>query len=277
MEKYVARLGDLSRFDAFMDYSVTFYTHDLQHYVDMFQTDDVSHFLGQWKGNSGSQWYSLIFLVPKSSYVIELVSQMKPSGSAVLPEMEQRMSDDHCSKFSSYKDNPTKTLEISSINRAASDMKTIDDVHTNLYKASTTLSIDGEVTRRCFSFTSQLDEDICFTGRAADAENDAIFSVADHEAMLWAVHASTLGNNPSSTKDKYTDSHYAQPISASGLRALKKHFTSNNPYPITKDTRLAYACEQSYIIDPTGFCVQPIGNANWPNCGWDEEAEAEVV
>merc|ERR1712127_871594 len=72
-------------------------------------------------------------------------------------------------------------------------------------------------------------------------------------------HAATLGSDPSSTKDKYSDSHYAQPISSAGLSALKQHFTQNNPYPITKDTRLAYACEQSYIIDPTGFCVQQIG------------------
>lgn len=270
MEKYDARLGDFSKFDAFMDYSVTFYTHDLQHYADMFQTDSIPHFLGQWNDSSGGQWYSMIFKVPKSNYVIELASQMKPSAGSDLPQMEQRMSDDHCTKFSSFTDTAAKILEISSINRAASDMKTIDDVHTNLYKASTTLSIDGEVTRRCYKYTSQLDEDICFTGRTSAAENDTIFSVADHEAMLWAVHAATLGSNPSSTTDKYSDSHYAQPISSAGLSALKQHFTQNNPYPITKDTRLAYACEQSYIIDPTGFCVQPIGRASWPNCGWDE-------
>jgi hypothetical protein len=270
MEKYDARLSDFSKFDAFMDYSVTFYVYDLQHYVDMFNADSVPHFLGQWTG-SGAQWYSLIFKVPKSTYVLELVSQMKPSGASDLPEMEQRMSDAHCTKFSSYEDTPAKTLEISSINRAASDMKTIDDVHTNLYKGTTTFSLDGDVTRRCYKYTNQLDEDICFTGRTSAAENDAIFSVADHEAMLWAVHAETLGSNPSSTTDKYTDSHYAQPISSAGLSALKAHFQQNDPYPITKDTRLAYACEQSYIIDPTGFCVQPIGRASWPNCGWDAE------
>jgi len=270
MEKYDARLGDFSKFDAFMDYSVTFYTYDLQHYVDVFQTDSVPHFLGQWNDGSGAQWYSMIFKVPKSTYVIELVSQMKPSTGSDLPQMEQRMSDAHCTKFSSYEDTPAKILEISSINRAASDMKTIDDVHTNLYKGSTTLSMDGEVTRRCYLYTSQLDEDICFTGRTSTAEKDAIFSVMDHEAMLWEVHAATLGSNPSSTTDKYTDSHYAQPISSAGLSALQQYFTENNPYPITKETRLAYACEQSYIIDPTGFSVQPIGRVSWPNCGWTE-------
>jgi hypothetical protein len=270
IEKYESRFGDFTKFDAFMDYSVTFYTYDLQHYIDIFKADNIQHFLGQWKDGSDGQWYSMIFQVPKSNYVIELVSQMQPSANSALPEMEQRMSDDHCTKFSSYTDTAAKNLEISSINRAASDMATIDDVHTNLYKSSTSLSIDGEVTRRCYHYTTQLDEDVCFTGRTSDAAQDAIFSVADHEAMLWAVHAGTLGSNPSSTKDKYTDSHYALPISSAGLTALKEHFTSNNPYPITKDTRLAYACEQSYIIDPTGFCVQPIGRASWPNCGWDE-------
>merc|ERR1712167_459610 len=122
---------------------------------------------------------------------------------------EQRMSDDHCTKFSSYKDTPAKTLEIASINRAASDMDTIDDVHTNLYKGTTTFTLDGEVTRRCYQYTSQLDEDVCFTSRTSDAESDAIFCVAD----------------------KYSDSHYAQPISAAGLKALKQHFTQNDPYP----------------------------------------------
>jgi len=270
LEKYVSRFSDFSKFDAFMDYSVTFYTYDLQHYIDLFKTDDVPHFLGQWKDGSSGQWYSMIFQVPKSTYVIELVSQKQPSANSDLPEMEQRMSADHCTKFSSYTDNEAKTLEISSVNRAASDMATIDDVHTNLYKSATSLSIDGEVTRRCYHHTTQLDEDVCFTSRTSDAAQDAIFSVADHEAMLWAAHAGTLGSNPSSTKDKYTDSHYAMPISSAGLRALKQHFTANNPYPITKDTRLAYACEQNYIIDPTGFSVQPIGRASWPNCGWEE-------
>jgi hypothetical protein len=269
--KYVSRFGDFSKFDAFMDYSVTFYTSDLQHYIDLFQTDSIKHFLGQWQDGSSRTWYSMIFQVPQSTYVIELVGQNKPSAASDLPEMEQRMSDDHCTKFSSYADNGAKILEISSINRAASDMATIDDVHTNLYRSSTSLAIDGEVTRRCYHHTTQLDEDVCFTSRSSDASQDAIFSVADHEAMLWAAHAGTLGSNPSSTSDKYTDSHYALPISSAGLTALKQHFTENNPYPITKDTRLAYACEQSYIIDPTGFCVQPIGRASWPNCGWDEE------
>jgi hypothetical protein len=277
-EKYDGRLGDMSKFDAFMDYSVTFFVYDLQHYVDIFSSDSISHFLGQWKDSRGDTWYSLIFRVPSSTYMIELVSLMQPKASNSLPTMEQRMSDAHCDKFRSYGDHPAKVLLISSVNRAASDMDNIDEVQTNLFKAKTTLSVnDGTVIRKCYSYDTDsslgmppsggsLDEDVCFTKRSSDSAQDAIFSVQQHEESLWAAHAGTLGSNPSSTKDKYTDSHYAMPMPSAGLSALSSYFSSNDPYPITKDTRLAYACEQSYIIDPTGYCIQPIGQASWPKC-----------
>jgi len=277
-KKYDGRLGDMSKFDAFMDYGVTFFVYDLQHYVDIFSQDSINHFLGQWNDSSGDTWYSLIFRVPSSTYLIELVSLVQPKASNSLTTMEQRMSDAHCDKFRGYGDHPAKVLLIASVNRAASDMDNVDDVQTNLFKAKTTLSVnDGKVIRKCYSYESDsslgmpgpggsLDEDVCFTERSSDSTQDAIFSVQDHEAMLWAAHAGTLGSNPSSTKDKYTDSHYAMPMPSAGLSALSSYFTSNDPYPITKSTRLAYACEQNYIIDPTGFSIQPLGQASWPKC-----------
>merc|ERR1719506_1844121 len=93
--KYAARIGDHSKFDAFMDYSTAFWTYDLQHYIDIFKADNVKHFLGQWTDSSKRQWYSLIFLVPQSSYVIELISMQASASASSLPEMEQRMSDAH--------------------------------------------------------------------------------------------------------------------------------------------------------------------------------------
>jgi hypothetical protein len=273
-EHYLSRFGDFSEFDAFMDYSVTFFTYDLQHYVDSFAADGVKHFLGQWSDGKDT-WYSLVVNVPGSTYVIELVSLMKPTGASNLPKIEQRMSSAHCDKFRSVGDHASKVLLISSINRAASDMSNIDDVHTNLFKAETTFKLDGDVVRRCYSYATSvssswgptpLDEDVCFTSRSSAASKDAIFSVKDHEEMLWAVHAETLGSNPDSTTDKYSDSHYALPLPSAGLSALASYFSSNDPYPITKSTRLAYACKQNYLIDPTGFCIQPIGNTAWPQC-----------
>jgi len=268
--------GDHSSFDAFMDYSVTFFTYDLQPYLDEFQKDQVDHFLGQWTDQTSAVWYSLIFRVPGSTYVIELASTINPDGNANLQTMEQRMSDDHCDKFRNVGSHPAHVLLISSINRASADIEAVDDVYTNLFKAKTTHTIDSDVTRRCYSFATSnlqgppgglsLDEDVCFTKRSADAAKDAIYSVQQFEEMLWASHAGTLGSNPSSQTDKYTDSHYALPLPSAGLSALASYFQSNDPYPITSDTRLAYACKQNYIIDPTGFSIQPIGQASWPRC-----------
>jgi len=277
-EHYEGRIGDHSEFDAFMDYSVTFFTHDLQPYVNSFKADGQKHFIGSWSDHTGSTWYSMVFLVPGSTYVIELVSTLKPTGvSMSSTAMEQRMSNAHCDKFRSVGDHPAHVMLISSINRAAADMDTIDDVYTNLFKGKTTQSIaTGGVVRKCYSFQTSsltgpgpataLDEDVCFTSRVSDSEKDAVFSVQQHEEMLWAAHAGTLGSNPSSTTDKYTDSHYALPMPSAGLSALASYFSSNDPYPITKSTRLAYACKQNYIIDPTGFSIQPIGQASWPRC-----------
>merc|ERR1711879_205181 len=220
-------------------------------------------------GEAKTTWYSLIFLVRDSSYVMELVSATQPSSeSANLPQMEQRMSDAHVSKFSSSKCHPAHLLLISSINRAASDMSKIDDVYTNLFKASTTHHVtEDDVERRCYNLDSSLDEDVCFTSRTSDSKKDAIFSVQGFEEMLWSVHTS-LGSSPSTlANDQYTDSHFALPMSYDGLSALSSHFASSSPFPITKDTRLAYACKQDYIIDPTGWSIQPIGMASWPNCG----------
>jgi hypothetical protein len=277
------RFGDFSKFDQFMDYSATFFTYDLQPYVDAFKKDGVPFFMSQWEaGQTKDTWYSMFFLVNASHYVVELTSAREPSvDSKALPKLEQRMSDAHVTKFKSYGAHPAHVLEISSINRATSNITMINDVYANLFEAKQTYELNQDgVVRRCYNTAgsqdalefppgpeqSDLDEDVCFTQRTSDESKDAIFSVVDFEEMLWAEHAGTIGDNADSMVDMYTENHYAQPMNSAGMTKLAKYFKSNNPYPITKDTRLAYACKQSYIIDPTGWSIQPIGQASWPKC-----------
>jgi len=282
------RLGDYSKFDQFMDYSVSLFTYTLQPYADAFKKDAVPFFVAQWEaGQSNDTWYSLFFLVNASHYVIELTSPRKPNVDAkTFPMLEPRMSDAHCQKFKSYGSHPANVLEISSINRAVSNITMVDDVYKNLFEAKLTHAINQDgVSRRCYNTGGSsgnvefppgpggmsLDEDICFTQRTADVEKDAIFSVSDFEMMLWAEHAGTIGNNANSKIDMYTENHYAQPMNSAGMTKLASYFESNDPYPITKDTRLAYACKQNYIIDPTGWSIQPLGMANWPKCSWEKD------
>jgi hypothetical protein len=178
-----ARLGDFSTFDQFMDYSVTFYTHDLQPYYDMFKKDGIPCLVAQWTvQHTRESWYSLFFLVHKSSYIIELSSPIKPDiGSTKIAKIEQRMSNALTEKFSSYPAHPAHIMWVASVNRAISNITLISDVYTDIFHATLTHSIDTEdLSRRCFKMTKQnLTDDlwnqVCFTSRTPDSKKDKIF------------------------------------------------------------------------------------------------------
>jgi len=288
------RFGDYTAFDQFMDYGVTYFTADLQPYHDAFTKDQVPFLLAEWDTEEQGTWYSLLFLVNRSHYVIELVSHMKPAiaSSVSLPKIEQRMSATRCAKYQQYSSHPAHVIFPTSVNRATSNITMIDEVYTQLFKFNPSTKIDqSDVTRRCYHNADQgppgvesrrlqsgpgggrsFDVDVCFTQRTPDAEKDKIFSVVDFEEMLWSEHAGTLASGPKGS-DKYTDHHYSM-FPQEGITTLQAHFKANPPYPITKDTRLAYACKQCYIIDPTGWSIQPGGPgcSDWQNCGYSGQA-----
>merc|ERR1711912_227618 len=135
------------------DYSTAFWTYDLQHYIDIFKADNVKHYLGQWKDGSKRQWYSMIFLVPQSSYVIELIS-MHASADASLPEMEQRMSDALCTEWSKGTKSDNNALEPVSIRRASSDLDAIDNAYTTYMGMTTSLTVsESNVQTTCYKTT----------------------------------------------------------------------------------------------------------------------------
>merc|ERR1712070_146390 len=170
--KYAARIGDHSEFDAFMDYSTAFFTYDLQHYIDIFTADNVPHFLGQWIDGSKRQWYSMIFLVPQSSYVIELISMQASVEASSLPETEQRMSDAHCTEWSKGKKYDNNAIEAVSVNRASTDLDAIDNAYVKYFKLPNSQTIsDSKVQRKCYKSHSTFD--LCFTKRESSSENDA--------------------------------------------------------------------------------------------------------
>merc|ERR1711998_41872 len=264
--KYATRIGDHSKFDAFMDYSTAFFTYDLQHYIDSFKADNVKHFLGQWTDGSKRQWYSMIFLVPQSSYVIELISMHASADASSLPEMEQRMSDALCTEWSKGKKSDNNAIEAVSVNRASSDLDAIDNAYNKYMGLTTSHTIsDSKVQRRCYQLDQQ-SFDVCFTKRESYANADAIFSVKDHEDNMWAIHAGVMGTDPTKT-DKMTDSHGGFSVNTTKLET----YFSANSFSKLLENRLAYACAQSYVIDPTGFSIQAggPGGSSFPGCGWE--------
>lgn len=250
------RLGGLEKFDAFLDYSVTFYTHSLQPYYDAFSRDKVPVLVAQWEEEASHRpWYSLFVLIPGTMYVVELTSPLKPVTAApsTLPRIEQRLALGTAAKFCTYPPHPAHILWVASVNRASSDMSAIHQQYRELLQARVTHQVHTkEVQRRCYMMSEQnateentfLWNQVCFTRRAVGSPKDKVFSVADFERMLWAEHAGTVGSNPNSQVDRYTDNHDGLLLNHQGIAALQQHFVEHNPYPITNSTRLAYMCKQ---------------------------------
>merc|ERR1719305_2279320 len=101
----------------------------------------------------------MIFLVPQSSYVIELISMQASAEN--LPQIEQRMSDALCTEWSKGKKSANNALEPVSINRASSDLDAIDNAYNKYMKLTTSHTISG--LRHCYKTSSGFD--VCFTKR----------------------------------------------------------------------------------------------------------------
>merc|ERR1719337_61812 len=92
---FAEKLGDMSKFDSFMDFNVVFATSSLQSYKSAFDRDGVKYLVGSWSNSEGQQYSSLLVQVPGSQLILELVqktSLMLTDGQSPV-EMEQRVPD----------------------------------------------------------------------------------------------------------------------------------------------------------------------------------------
>merc|ERR1711937_210411 len=189
---------------------------------------------------------------------------MHASGASSLPQMEQRMSDALCTQWSKGTQSANNALEPVSINRASSDLDAIDNAYSTYMKMTNSHTISGgSVQKKCYSTSSGFDA--CFYKRESSANADAIFSVKDHEDNMWAIHAGVMGSDPTKT-DKMTDSHGGFSVNTNKLQT----YFQQTSFSKLLENRLAYACAQSFVIDPTGFSIQAggPGGSSFPGCGW---------
>ena len=79
------KLGDMTAYDSFMDYSVSFHTSNLAAYATAFDKDSVPYYAATWASvtdNTASTYSSLIVQVPSTQMVLELISSGTLSGVA---------------------------------------------------------------------------------------------------------------------------------------------------------------------------------------------------
>jgi len=272
-QHFTDRLGDMTKFDAFMDYSAQLFTANLPAYSAKFSADKVPFLAASWPtdGQGSTTWYSLFVRVPESQLIIELVGTESPADS--LTPLETRMSSRQVAIYSKYVKDENNLLYAAAVNRATSNMTAVEDFYTNVIKATTVLTVDLPsygISRRCFAWNTA-QSDVCFTSRPTGSQGS--FTVKDFEQMLWSVHSSVM-TDPTKA-DKYQDNHYAVDTQVSG-DYIAQYFTAHNPFPLSKDSPFAFACMQDYIIDPTGNSIQTdlFFTQQYPGCGWSTSSPA---
>ena len=107
--------------------------------------------------------------------------------------------------------------------------------------------------------------------RTMVAPYDATFSVFDFESMIWDAHAAIIDDEPNTYGDKYNDNHYAVDlVGFTGSSTIEDFCTDHydEAFPINFPTTFfAWDCDQSYLIDPTGWSIQEDIQITLPGCG----------
>lgn len=268
-DHWTARLGDMSTFDAFMDYNVVLFAgDDLPNYAKAMSADGVKFLSASWKDASADTWYSLIVHVPHSQMIIELVSKTSPGAEyeQATASLEARISPRQVSRLSEGK--VDGVLSAVAVTRAVSNISRIESFYTTAIgiKAVHTVDADG-VSRRCYGWTGAK-SDVCFVQRTSSAAYDSTFSVFDNEKNIWAAHKALI-TDVNVQNDKYNDNHYAVDLMGMSGTSIASWFTKHKAeaFPIDfPKTYFAWDCMQEYIIDPTGFAIQSDFDITLPGC-----------
>ena len=202
---YTARLGNVSSFDAFMDFNVVLFAgEDLPSYTRSMAKDGVPFLSLSWKGDTGGVWFSVMVHVPLSQMVLELVSQTPPH-STVSASLEPRLSPRQVSRFAATSSGGV--LQAVAVTRACSNISAIEYFYTTAIKARLVHSVDEPgLARRCYAWPGAA-SDVCFVSRSGRVGYDSIFSVRDFETMLWSAHKAIIGTDVNIYNDVYNDNH----------------------------------------------------------------------
>jgi len=273
-DRFTTKLGDMKEFDAFMDYSVSFYTTGIAQYASAFDKDSVPYYTTTWSGENGQSYTSLIVRVAKSQMILELTSKKTLSVSETRQEVhvahpsERRMSARAIDMIENLEQSNALTgasLTALSVNRAVSSavLAKLDDFYVTgmgTKKVSEDSNANGDYTRKCYLW-SGAEVDICFTNRA-DSATKGEWKVSDFEDMLNTVHKNIIVGHPLCQTDKWVDNHYAiDSMSASTSGIISYINKGNTPYVCesgssSRSLQSGGGASLHYIIDPTGWGIQ---------------------
>lgn len=271
--KFADKLGDMSKFDSFMDFNVVFATSSLQSYKSAFDRDGVKYLLGSWSNTGGQQYSSLIVQVPGSQLLLELVqkSSLVLAEGEVAVQMEQRVPDsvlsDQDSRMSAEAVSDTTSDYIVSlaVNRAASStaMSQLEDFYVGgMGTTKTHDATENGATKKCFLWPGA-SVNICFTNRA-DSETSGSFKVGDLEDVLNGAHKAIIDGHPWCPMDRWFDNHYAIDSQSVDNTKILSYINSKKPFHTCGNNPMR-GSGLAAVMDPTGLGIQMDTGTSLPN------------
>lgn len=266
------KLGDMTAYDSFMDFSVSLYTTDLAKYAAAFDKDQVPYYTTTWQTSidaSAQTYTSLIVQAHKSQMILELTSkrslavgETNRTVHAAAPT-ERRLSPRALAMIEQLETQNTmsgSSLTPLSVNRAVSAavLSKLDDFYVTgmgTKKVSDDVDATFGYTRKCYLWTGA-EVDICFTNRDANATKGD-WKVADFENMLNTVHKNVIVGHPYCAVDKWEDNHYAIDSMSADTSSIISYINNNNvPHVCESGGGGSGGSGLHYIFDPTGWGIQ---------------------
>jgi hypothetical protein len=281
--KFKTKMGDMSKWDSFMDYNVMFYTSGLSTYASTFKSDGVKYLTTTWDYN-GDTYTSLFVHVRdwssseawQTQVVIELFNKgtLDASLSTPVAHMPQRVASHELEALMAKEANRTAegdvgdVIYVQRVNRAASrsamdklESFYVDGIGQTL--SSHTGNSSAESETKCFTWSGAT-VPVCYTWRP-DSYTKGDWKVSDFEDMLNTVHTNLLKGQPLCGVDKWFDNHYA----------VDSHSLSGSTFVdyVDKNSDAIYYCSSNmgpgasgyslhYLFDPCGWGVQLNVNMN---------------
>eukprot|EP00811_Abedinium_folium_P030980 NODE_5003_length_1821_cov_4.335301.p1 GENE.NODE_5003_length_1821_cov_4.335301~~NODE_5003_length_1821_cov_4.335301.p1 ORF type:complete len:507 (+),score=130.93 NODE_5003_length_1821_cov_4.335301:47-1567(+) len=252
----VAKVGNMSQFDAWMDFNVGLYTIQLDDYLKSLSKDGVPFLPAKWTAR-GATMYSAFVHVPKSQLIVELIASDSSTIAALEPNvltLEQRLSDEIIETM--VQSPPTGwILKAVKVSRAATDLAAIDEfyvkgMHAKALGQVKTASID----RRCYLWDTAQTE-VCFVSRS-DFPTAGDFQVADMEKQLKGSAEAQL-QNPQCNMNRWEDNHYAIDVRGGSFDYIVDYLKANPSVKFQCATSpMSSNAMLRYIYDPTGWAVQ---------------------
>lgn len=262
------KLGDMTKFDSFMDFSVTFYTSGLAQYAAAFDKDNVPYYTTTWQDGNSQTYTSLIVQVAKSQMILELTSKKglalgeTTRAVNVATPSERRMSARALTMIDELEQKGMLTgasMTPLSVNRAisAAGLAKLDDFYLTgmgTKKVSDDTDAANGYTRKCYQWTGA-EVDICFTNRDASATKGD-WKVADYENMLNTVHKNIIVGYPFCGQDKWEDNHYAIDSFSADTSTIVSYIDKNKIPHICESSGGSGGSGLHYAFDPSGWGIQ---------------------